>query len=105
MLRVLINALFASEFWGRDIELFSNSLFWSLSYEAGFYLLYWIFRSTGGAWRYALSLCGCALVGPNIVVMLVPWLGGVLIHDLTVRLRPRTARPSLATGSVRRSGS
>jgi peptidoglycan/LPS O-acetylase OafA/YrhL len=99
--RIVINLLFMSEFWGRDVELFSNSLFWSLSYEAGFYFLYWIYRSTSGNKRYVLTLLGCLLIGPNIVVLLVPWLAGVMFHDLFARiplLPPRaTIRKLLAT--------
>jgi peptidoglycan/LPS O-acetylase OafA/YrhL len=87
--RVVVNVLFASQVWGRDIELFSNSLFWSLSYEAGFYFLYCLFRSTDGHARYPLALCGCILVGPNIALMLVPWLGGVLLYDVSAGIRPR----------------
>ena len=94
LLRIAVNVLFVGEFWGRDIELFSNSLFWSLGYEAGFYFLYGVFRSTRGYARYGFTLAACAMVGPNIVLMLVPWLGGVLLHDLVARVSPSTPRAS-----------
>lgn len=37
-LRLVANAVLFTQAWGNDIVPFSNSPFWSLSYEAGFYI-------------------------------------------------------------------
>lgn len=82
-IRVLLNLLLVSQSYGRDISPFSNSPFWSLSYEAGFYaiwaaLMYW--RRGGGS----VVALGVALLffGPNIVMLLPFWLLGVLLYDI-----------------------
>ena len=83
--RVLFNALFLTQFWGFDIMPFSNSPFWSLGYEAGFYLLYGLYRSRRYAWLTVAAL----LLGPNILVLFPAWLGGAALYDLCFRTKRR----------------
>ena len=105
--RIAVNVGFISQCWGWDIKPFSNSPFWSLSYEAGFYLLYGLFRGLQD-WRRWAALFAVALVlGPNILLMLLVWLSGVALYDLTDRvsrrtssLWPRIAIASAATAAV-----
>jgi len=101
LFRIVVNVGFISQCWGWDIKPFSNSPFWSLSYEAGFYLLYGLFRALRG-WRRTVALFVVALaLGPNILLMLLVWLSGVALYDVTDRM-PRTGslwrRIALATG-------
>lgn len=90
--RLTLNALFLNEVWGNDTSPFSNSLFWSLGYEAGFYFLYALVRSTRGVRRWALAAGAAVALGPNIVIMLVPWIGGVLLWDLCQHFKPEDRR-------------
>lgn len=89
LFRIAVNVGFVSQCWGWDFKPFSNSPFWSLSYEAGFYLLYGLYRALCG-WRRTGALLGVALaLGPNVILMLIVWLSGVALYDLTERLPPR----------------
>lgn len=88
--RIAVNVGFVSQCWGWDIKPFSNSPFWSLSYEAGFYVLYGLFRMLGGWQRWTALLAVGLLLGPNVLLMLLVWLGGVVLYDLTDRVPLRT---------------
>jgi peptidoglycan/LPS O-acetylase OafA/YrhL len=94
--RVLVSCLFANEIWGHDVSPFSNSLFWSLSYEAGFYFLYGVYRATRGLARYLLVGLGAVLIGPNILLMSIPWLGGVLLFDVCSRLQYKSRQATVS---------
>jgi peptidoglycan/LPS O-acetylase OafA/YrhL len=83
--RIAINVAFLSQCWGWDIKPFSNSPFWSLSYEAGFYLLYGLYRLLRGWRRTASIVLVSLLLGPNVLLMLLVWLSGVVLYDLTAR--------------------
>jgi len=80
---LLANVLFVSEIWGQDLSPLSDNPFWSLSYEAGFYLIYAIYRGTSGVRRYFTVAAAALFVGPNILFMLPLWLAGAWIFDLT----------------------
>jgi peptidoglycan/LPS O-acetylase OafA/YrhL len=107
LFRIVVNVGFVSQCWGWDIKPFTNSPFWSLSYEAGFYLLYGLYRTLGG-WRRAAAIVAVALVlGPNVLLMLLVWLSGVVLYDVTNRapgragsLWPRVALVSAIAGVV-----
>jgi len=98
--RLLLNVVFAGQLWGHDVSPLSNSLFWSLSYEAGFYLLYGVFKATRGAARLALCLLTAAVLGPNIVLMLVPWIAGVFLYDAHAWVRLESPRKALLAARV-----
>jgi peptidoglycan/LPS O-acetylase OafA/YrhL len=83
LLRVVANLLLVSQPYGLDITPFSNSPFWSLSYEAGFYSMWAAFmfwRVAGGsvAWLLAVAF----LAGTHVLAMLPLWLLGVLLFDM-----------------------
>jgi peptidoglycan/LPS O-acetylase OafA/YrhL len=97
LLRVCVNFLFLNEVWGLDIGMLSDSLFWSLGYEACFHLIYALFRARKGTARCALTAAGCVLAGPNILLMLTPWLLGVLMYDALAKINiGRRKRPTVA---------
>lgn len=85
LLRLLSNALFSSELWGHDIPPFSNSPYWSLSYEAWFYLLFALYSARRWIWLVLAT----AVAGPNILFLMVPWLAGVLLFDVFNRAQDR----------------
>lgn len=79
---LLLNLLLVSQCWGQSLSPLSNSPFWSLSYEAGFYAIWgaaMYFRRQRGSPLYMLALM--LFLGPNIVLTLPLWLlGGVLFR-------------------------
>jgi peptidoglycan/LPS O-acetylase OafA/YrhL len=82
VLRIAANALLVNEVWGIDVSPLSNSPFWSLGYEAGFYAIWGALlfcRRTGRA--LVIPVAVALLYGPDVIAMLPFWLAGVLIHD------------------------
>lgn len=83
ILRILVNLFLVSQVWGQDVAPFSNSPFWSLSYEAGFYAIWaaFLYRTRAkGSVIFLLLIALC--LGPNILFMLPLWLLGVLLFDV-----------------------
>lgn len=101
VLRLLANGMLFSQSWGTDIVPFSNSPFWSLSYEAGFYTI-WAALAYARTRRYSctLPLAVALLFGPNIIAMMMLWLVGVAIYNLFARTLSRRTLLFLAAGSV-----
>ena len=81
LLRSLINLLGVSQVWGMDVAPLSNSPFWSISYELGFYVVFG-FWLAGYRWLAAATL---VVLGPNIAVMFAFWLTGVAAYELCCR--------------------
>ena len=81
LFRLTANAGFLTQFWGYSIYPLSNSPFWSLGYEAAFYLMYGLYLSR----RYMLLALSALLLGPNILFMLVVWVGGAALYDIYSR--------------------
>lgn len=82
VVRMAANVLLLNEAWGHDISPLSNSPFWSLGYEAGFYAIWGALLFSRRTGRTLLIPAAVALLyGPNVIVMLPLWLAGVLIHD------------------------
>lgn len=82
-MRILANLFLISQLYGHDLSPFSNSPFWSLSYELGFYtiwacLMHW--RRAGGSMAWPLG--ALVFFGPHIVVMLPFWLLGAVLFDI-----------------------
>lgn len=90
LLRILANVFFLSQLWGMDVSPFSNSPFWSLSYEAAFYVIWaaYLAARRGASWGY-VGLVGF-LYGPNILVMFAFWLLGAFLYDIE-NLKGRSA--------------
>jgi peptidoglycan/LPS O-acetylase OafA/YrhL len=79
--RLLVNAVGVSQVWGQDISPLSNSPFWSIAYELGFYVVF-------GLWyaRYRVfAVLALVALGPNIAVLFGCWLLGVVLYDLVGR--------------------
>ena len=78
LFRLTANIGFFGQLWGYSIYPFSNSPFWSLGYEAAFYLMYGLYLSR----RYMLLGLTALLLGPNILFMAVIWIGGAVLFDV-----------------------
>lgn len=81
VLRLVANLLGLSQVWGRDLAPFSNSPFWSISYELGFYLVFGLWY----AGRRLVAILALVLLGPNIAFMFAFWLTGVFLYDFCGR--------------------
>jgi peptidoglycan/LPS O-acetylase OafA/YrhL len=82
VMRIVANVLLLNEVWGLDVSPLSNSPFWSLGYEAGFYAIWGALLFCRHTRRSLLIPVAVALLyGPKIIAMLPFWLAGVLIHD------------------------
>jgi peptidoglycan/LPS O-acetylase OafA/YrhL len=96
VLHLISNLVFMSQNWGTDISPLSNSPFWSLSYEAWFYLIFGLFIARRFLWAVLASV----LAGPNIMYLMLLWLMGVLSFDLVDRARTRRHVFSLFVSSA-----
>jgi hypothetical protein len=77
LLRIASAGLFLSQSWHFDIELFSNTAYWSLPFEFWYYVLFGVFVFIPGKMRYAALAVAAAIAGPKILLLLPVWLLGV----------------------------
>jgi peptidoglycan/LPS O-acetylase OafA/YrhL len=69
---------FMNQIWNLDVWPGSNSPFWSLGYEAAYYLIFGVAYYVRRAWLRAAGLTlVCIVVGPKILLLLPIWLMGV----------------------------
>ncbi|MGM9515588.1 acyltransferase family protein [Roseateles sp. DB2] len=78
--RALASAVFVNEFWVEGWAAGSNIPMWSLSYEAGYYLLFGVLSFAPGRWRWPLALACSLLIGPRLLLLLPAWWLGVWVH-------------------------
>lgn len=99
--RMVWSALFLNEFWGTQVQLFTNTPYWSLAYEFWYYVLFAIAYFLRGWQRYALVLIVAVLIGPKILLLLPIWFLGCALWLYRDRMRvPRFASWILFTGSI-----
>jgi peptidoglycan/LPS O-acetylase OafA/YrhL len=92
---------FTNELWFSYTRPFSNGPFWSLGYEAWYYVLFgaaWFLRGPTRLW----SLAGiCLLIGPKILLLLPVWCFGVwACRRATTTVLPLGASLALFFGSL-----
>ncbi len=69
--------------WGNDLtRIGTNGPYWSLSYEAAFYVLFGIALWTKGATRIMALTAGALLIGPRILILMPAWLMGVAVWHM-----------------------
>ena len=85
LIRFAASLFCANEFWFYAIRPFSNGPFWSISYEASYYVLFgvWFFGRTRRKW-IAIALIAL-VVGPKILILFPVWILGVLTYRQTRR--------------------
>jgi peptidoglycan/LPS O-acetylase OafA/YrhL len=93
--QVLANAFFVSHLWNLHISPLSNSPFWSLAYEAWYYVLYALYVSK----RYFFLLAAALIAGPSILFLMILWLLGVVTFDIFNRADTRRSLVMLGTFS------
>jgi peptidoglycan/LPS O-acetylase OafA/YrhL len=82
VVRFAANALFLNEIWFWSIRPFSNGPFWSLGYEAWYYIIFGIMFFGRGANRVLLSVLAGVAMGPKILILLPVWLLGVAAFQI-----------------------
>lgn len=95
--RIALNAIFLAQSGTFSANPGSNTPFWSLAYEAWYYILL-------GVWTFVYPLrkrvvwlsIAAAVAGPKILLLLPVWLAGVAAHRLSGRLRFPLSVASLA---------
>lgn len=101
-----ISLLFANEWGPIGLRLGSNGPYWSLSYEAGYYILFGIAVYMSGLRRAVLLFGAAALLGPKILVLMPSWICGVVVwrrlaaNRGPLGRRQRNAMLAVAFGSV-----
>ncbi|MBP0483254.1 acyltransferase family protein [Sagittula salina] len=77
--RDLLRAVSLTSQWGDAIRIGTNGPWWSLSYEAAFYLLFALWSWTRGLWRVGLLTVAVLVVGPNALLLMPAWIMGVAL--------------------------
>lgn len=86
-LRMAISLTFTNQLWGIDIKPWSNSPYWSISYEFWYYVFFAI--ATFAKRKTLLITAWAAIVGPCILLLLPVWYIGVWVY----RWRPQISAP------------
>ena len=87
LLRLGLNLIFMAQSWNLTFGLFSNTPFWTLSYEVFYYVFYAVTFYLGGIRRGFWLVIVAALAGQHILLLLPLWLLGCLAHDIYQRAR------------------
>lgn len=74
---------FTNEIWFRHVVVGSSQPYWSLGFEAAYYLFFAAAVYAGGWKRVALLALWAAVAGPKIVSTLPLWLIGVATYEIT----------------------
>jgi peptidoglycan/LPS O-acetylase OafA/YrhL len=80
-----VNLVFAGQLWHHVVDPLSNHPYWSVNYEAGYYLIYGCFFYLTGTARWLSTTFICALFGPLVLYLFPLWLSGCVAHDLYQR--------------------
>lgn len=97
--RIVANLLFVNELWFGSVRPFSNVPFWSLGYEAWYYVLFGLLLSVRGRWRVVAPTAWAVIVGPKILLLLPVWGLGVWVHWRS-RVPALSARAGLALAAA-----
>ncbi len=95
----VLSALFLGQSWFLKITPGSDVPFWSLNYEAWYYIMFACFIFFSGRRRLLLLLVAALLAGPKVLSLFPVWLMGVAawrIKDLI----PQRLGPVLALGAI-----
>ncbi len=96
----LIGALtFSTQAWSSNINVGSNGPFWSVAYEAWYYVGFGVAVFCRGPMRLALLALIALIIGPPILLLAPCWLLGVLLERL-LRQGHVTALPATAAWGI-----
>jgi peptidoglycan/LPS O-acetylase OafA/YrhL len=83
LLRYVASLFFGNELWSAGLAPGINQPFWSLSYEAVYYLMFGVISFATGVWRWGLLLVLALVAGPSMVILAPLWYLGVWVHACT----------------------
>lgn len=101
--RFLVSLAFMQQVWFINLLPFSNGPYWSLGFEAWYYLLFGVAMFVRRELRPAALALLCVVAGPPILLMLPAWLMGVVAYRGQKRSalsRPMAAVAFLGTLAV-----
>lgn len=87
LLRIGMNLIFMAQSWNLTLDPFSNSPFWTLSYEVFYYIFYAMGFYLAGLRRAFWLVITALMAGQHILLLLPLWLIGCLAHDVYQRAR------------------
>ena len=87
LLRYIASALMLQEFWHVDLVPGINGPFWSLSFEALYYVVFGIAFFARSRWKWLAIGVALLAAGPMIAALLPIWALGWYAYHLTRRLR------------------
>jgi peptidoglycan/LPS O-acetylase OafA/YrhL len=90
------NALFVGNAWFLDAAPFVNGPYWSLGYEAMYYVAFGVWTFARGPWRWGLLALVALVAGPKIALLFPCWLCGVWLY----RWRNRVPLSAAAAAAV-----
>ena len=100
LVRVAAAASFMNAFWSWNIQTLSNSPFWSLPYEAWYYVAFGCAIYLRGRTRLGCLALAGIMMTPKILIYAPIWLGGVALHRHGSRLRLERWAAPLFIGSI-----
>jgi peptidoglycan/LPS O-acetylase OafA/YrhL len=86
LLRYIASFLMVQEFWHVSLVPGINAPFWSLSFEAVYYVVFGIAFFSRSRWKWLAVVIALLLSGPFITLLLPIWLLGFYSYGLTKRL-------------------
>ena len=86
LLRYLASALMLQEFWHVDLVPGINGPFWSLSFEAVYYVVFGIAFFARSRWKWLAIVLALLAAGPVIAALLPIWALGFYSYHLTKHL-------------------
>ena len=93
-------ALFLNQLWYVDTGVGSNGPYWSLNYEAWYYVLFGLAAFTAGR-RRGLAMAAVLLVcGPQVSVYFLLWLAGVWLQRRSGKALPRPLAWAMLLGGT-----
>lgn len=96
VLGYMLSAIFLGESWTLSVLPGFNVPFWSLNYEAWYYVLFAVATFLQGRLRIAALAVAALLAGPKILLLLPIWLMGVAAWRCRARLPGRLGWPLVA---------
>jgi peptidoglycan/LPS O-acetylase OafA/YrhL len=96
LVRYLASLLMFQEFWHLSLVPGINAPFWSLSYEAMYYLVFGIAFFSRSRWKWFAIVLALLLSGPVITALFPIWVLGYYSYHLTKRMRLSTTLNSIA---------
>jgi peptidoglycan/LPS O-acetylase OafA/YrhL len=80
VVRVLASLAMANELWLVSITSFSNVPYWSIAFEAWYYVIFGLAMFVPPRYRVAAVLAAMLVVGPKILLLLPIWWAGVVLY-------------------------